>query len=118
MLGYTWVVLEKFSVFFFLRDGYLFSRNFLYFSHEMRTFFQETFCIFCARWVPFCRNFLVYIPKGGCHLRRIFLYFPARWVSFKRIFSVFGFKEGRFPVSHIFISPLSVNTSLIVGNHL
>ena len=60
----------------------------------------------------------MYIPKGGCHLRRIFLYFPARWVSFKRIFAVFGFKEGRFPVSHISMSPLSVNTSLIVGNHL
>ena len=115
MLGYTWVVFEKFSV-FFSRDGYLFSTKFLYFSHEMGTFFQETFCIFCARWVPFCRNFLVYIPKGGCHLRRIFLYFPARWVSFKRIFAVFGFTEGRFPVSHISISPLSVNTSLIVGN--
>ena len=117
MLGYTWVVSEKFSV-FFSRDGYLFSTKFLYFSHEMGTFFQETFCIFCARWVPFCRNFLVYIPKGGCHLRRIFLYFPARWVSFKRVFAVFGFTEGRFPVSHISISPLSVNTSLIVGNHL
>ena len=85
MLGYTWVVFEKFSV-FFSRDGYLFSTKFLYFSHEMGTFFQETFCIFCARWVPFCRKFLVYIPKGGCHLRRIFLYFPARWVSLKRFF--------------------------------
>ena len=53
--------------------------------------------------MPFTQNFSV---------------FSARWVSFKKIFSVFGFKEDRFPVSHIFISPLSVNTSLIVGNHL
>ena len=82
MLGYTWVVFEKFSV-LFSRDGYLFSTKFLYFFHEMGTFFQETFCIFCAKWVLFCRNFFVCFPKGGCHLRRIFLYFPARWVSFK-----------------------------------
>ena len=30
MLGYTWVIFEKFSV-LFRRDGYLFSTKFLYF---------------------------------------------------------------------------------------
>ena len=101
MLGYTWVVFEKFSV-LFSRDGYLFLTKFLYFFHEMGTLFQETFCIFCAKLVLFCRNFFVCFPKGGCHLRRIFLYF--------------GFKVGGFPVSYISISSPSVNTSLIVGN--
>ena len=100
MLGYTWVVFEKFSV-LFSRDGYLFSTTFLYFFHEMGTFFQDTSCIFVQGGYFLVGILLVCFPKSGGRLRTIFLYFPARWVSFKRIFLYFGFKVGGFPVSHI-----------------
>ena len=102
MLGYTWVVFEKFSV-FFSRDGYLFSTKFLYFSHEMGTFFQETFCIFCARWVPFCRNFWCIFQKvgaiyaeffcifrqGGYHLKGFLLYLVSKRVVSLSLISLF-----------------------------
>ena len=80
MLGYAWVVFEKFSV-LFSRDGYLSSTKFLYFSHEMGTFFPRNFLYFLCKVGTFCRNFLVCFAKGGCDLCRNFLYFPARWVS-------------------------------------
>ena len=57
-------------------------------------------------------------PKGGCHLCRFFLYFPARWVSFKKIFFCILVSKWVVSLSHISISSLSVNTSLIVGNLL
>ena len=74
MLGYTWVVFEKFSV-LLSRDGYLSSTKFLYFSHEMGTFFQETFCIFCARWVLFVGIFWCVLQKVGAIYAEIFCIF-------------------------------------------
>ena len=48
-----------------------------------------------------------------------FSVFSSKVGILKRTFSVFfGFKVGGFLVSHISISPLPVNTSLIVGNLL
>ena len=100
MLGYTWVVFEKFSV-LFSRDGYLFSRNFLYFFVQGGYFFVGYFlCVFQKVGAIYAEFFCIF-QQGRCLLKGFFLYF--------------GFKVGGFPVSHISISSLS---SLIVGNLL
>ena len=102
MLGYTWVVFEKFSV-FFSRDGYLFSTKFLYFSHEMGTFFQETFCIFCAGgylfvgifWCIFQKvgaiyaEFFCIFRQGGYHLKGFLLYLVSKRVVSLSLISLF-----------------------------
>ena len=73
MLGYTWVIFEKFSV-LFPRDGYLFSTKFLYFFCKVGIYFEEKFCICRTRWNPFTRNFLYFIPQSCCILHIKFLY--------------------------------------------
>ena len=77
MLGYTWVIFEKFSV-LFPRDGYLFSTKFLYFSCKVGIYFEENFCICRTRWNPFTRNFLYFIPQSCCILHIKFLYISTR----------------------------------------
>ena len=56
MLGYTWVVFEKFSV-LFLRDGHL---------------FQQNFCIFSARWVSILKKNSAFVTQDGTHWQEIF----------------------------------------------
>ena len=73
MLGYTWVIFEKFSV-LFPRDGYLFSTKFLYFFCKVGIYFEEKFCICQTRWNPFTRDFLYFIPQSCCILHIKFLY--------------------------------------------
>ena len=73
MLGYTWVIFEKFSV-LFPRDGYLFSTKFLYFFCKVGIYFEEKFCICRTRWNLFTRNFLYFIPQSCCILHTKFLY--------------------------------------------
>ena len=85
MLGYTWVVSEKFSE-FFPRDGYRFSTKFLYFSFKVGIYFEEIFCICQARWNPLARKFLHFIPQSWCNLHIKFLYISARWVSCQEIY--------------------------------
>ena len=85
MLGYTWVIFEKFSV-LFPRDGYLFSTKFLYFFCKVGIYFEEKFCICWTRWNPFTRNFLYFIPQSSCILHIKFLYISTWWVSFQEIY--------------------------------
>ena len=56
MLGYTWVIFEKFSV-LFPRDGYLFSTKFLYFFCKVGIYFEEN---------------SVFVEQDGTHLQEIF----------------------------------------------
>ena len=104
MLGYTWVVFEKFSV-LFSRDGYLSSAKFLYFSHEMGTLFQETFCIFCARWVLFVGIFGVFYKRWVRFMQK-FSVFSSKVGILKRTFSAFWFQSGWFPcLSYLYFLP-------------
>ena len=103
MLGYTWVVFEKFYV-FFSRDGYLFSTKFVYFFHEMGTFFQETFCIFFVQggylfvgffWCIFQKlgaiyaEFFCIFRQGGYLLKGFSLYLVSNWVISLSLISLF-----------------------------
>ena len=81
-------------------------------------FFQETFCIFCARWVLFVGIFWCVLQKVGAIYAEIICIFQQGGYLLKGLFLYSGFKVGGFLVSHISISSLSVNTSLIVGNLL
>ena len=85
MLGYTWVIFEKFSA-LFPRYGYLFSTKFLYFFCQVGIYFEEKFCICRTRWNPFTRNFLYFIPQSFCILHIKFLYISAWWVSCQEIY--------------------------------
>ena len=117
MLGYTWVVFEKFSV-LFSRDGYLFSTKFLYFFHEMGTFFKKLSGFFVQGGYFFVWIFLCVFQKVGAIYAEFFCIFQQGGYLLKGFLLYFGFKVGGFPVSHTSISSLSVNTSLIVGNLL
>ena len=66
-----------------MQGGYFFVGIFWCIFQKVGAIYAEFFCIF---------------RQGGYLLKG---------------FSVFGFKVGRFPLSHISISPLSVNTSLM-----
>ena len=75
MLGYTWVIFEKFSV-LFPRDGYLFSTKFLYFFCKVDVYFEEKFCICRTRWNPFTRIFSVFYSTKLLHFtHKISVYF-------------------------------------------
>ena len=57
MLGYTWVVFDKF----------------LYFFREMCTFFSTKFQnFFSARWVSILKKNSVFVEQDGTHLQEIF----------------------------------------------
>ena len=83
MLGYTWVIFEKFFV-LFPRYGYLFSTKFLYFFCQVGIYFEEKFCICRTRWNPFTRNFLYFIPQSFCILHIKFLFILYDEYLFKR----------------------------------
>ena len=90
MLGYTWVIFEKFSV-LFPRDGYNFSTKFLYFFCKVGIYFEENFCICQTRWNPFARNFLYFISQS-CYILHItyFCIFLHDGYLFKRFTVVVG----------------------------
>ena len=73
MLGYTWVIFEKFSV-LFPRDGYLFFNKISALFCKVGIYFEEKFCICRTRWNPFTKNFLYFIPQSCCILHIKFLY--------------------------------------------
>ena len=85
MLGYTWVIFEKFSV-LFPRDGYFFSTKFLYFFCKVGVHFEENFCICQFRCNPFARNFLYFISQRCCilHITYFCIFLQDRYL-FKRL---------------------------------
>ena len=84
----------------------------------MCTFFQETFCIFVQGGYFFVGIFWCVFQKAAAIYAECFCIFQQGGYLLKGYFLYFGFKVGGFPVSHISISSLSVNTSFIVGNLL
>ena len=85
MLGYTWVIFEKFSV-LFREMGTFFQQNFCIFFCKVGIYFEENFCICQTRWNPFTRNFLYFIPQSCCILHIKFLYISTGWESFQEIY--------------------------------
>ena len=110
-----------------------FREIFCIFFREMGTFFQQNFCTFVMRWVLFLKKLSVFFVQGG------YLFVGIFWCIFQKVGAIYAeffciFRQGGYHlkgfllylvskrvVSQSLISlfpPLSVNTSLIVGNHL
>ena len=87
MLGYTWVIFEKFSV-LFPRDGFLFLTKFLYFFLQGGYLFWRKFLYLSNKMEPICKKFSVFHSTKLLHFTHkiLFLYISTRWVSFQEIY--------------------------------
>ena len=75
MLGYTWVIFEKFSV-LFPRDGYLFSTKFLYFFCKVGIYFKEKILYLSNKMEPIYTKFSVFYSIKLLHFtHKISVYF-------------------------------------------
>ena len=72
MLGYTWVVFEKF----------------LYFFREIGTFFQQNFCIFSPRWVSILKKISVFVEQMEPICKKFSVFYSTKLVQFTHKISV------------------------------